>query len=72
MVLHMDQKDCYGNSFSGIDAPEIDQCGVCGGNGQSCSDCLGVAFGGERYLSIKIFKKLNIGLMIATITENYS
>ncbi|KAJ3099480.1 hypothetical protein HDU97_003017 [Phlyctochytrium planicorne] len=38
-------KDCAGRCVASNDAKVLDVCGVCGGDGTSCLDCLGIPFG---------------------------
>jgi hypothetical protein len=50
-VLRADWIDCSGDTI--LTKPRVeDGCGVCGGDGSSCSDCNGVLHGSKRILMI--------------------
>ena len=49
MLFHIAKEDCSGGPVVSDAAVTVkrDECGVCGGTGDTCVDCLGLPNGGE-------------------------
>ena len=70
MLFYIAKEDCSGGPVVSGAAAAVrrDECGVCGGTGDTCLDCFGVTNGGEQ-LRLTYFHKKGLFGMHSSLTR---